>query len=273
MTAFEVWNEPDQINERYFAGPEKPARYAALLAAAYTAIKQANPAVEVLGGSLVGSNGVFLKLLYRAGIKGHYDGLAVHFYTLSLAALRATRAVQLANGDSAPLWLDEFGWPDCWPHRKIEEEQPCVTAAVQARNLANTYRALASASYVAAATMYDMQDSGGESFGVLTARGKRKRSYSALAGVLSSPIGPLSPVTMRLRSSGGRVVASGSGPVGDFMRLEAFQGSTLRYRAIFTLDRLDRFRIALPRVLGTHGLRVRVYQEWGGATRAAQRSI
>ena len=38
--------------------------------------------VPVLAGSLVGSNGVFLRALYAAGIKGYYDGLAVHFYTL-----------------------------------------------------------------------------------------------------------------------------------------------------------------------------------------------
>ncbi|HEX8715294.1 MAG TPA: cellulase family glycosylhydrolase, partial [Solirubrobacteraceae bacterium] len=273
IAAFEVWNEPDQANERYFAGPNKPARYAALLAAAYPAIKQADPNVKVLGGSLVGSNGVFLKLLYQAGIKGHYDGLAVHFYTLSLAALRATRAVQLANGDSAPIWLDEFGWPDCYPHRKIDEEQACVTASVQAHNLTNVYRALATTSYVAAATMYDMQDSGGDSFGVLTARGRKRPSYAALAGVLSSPIGPLGRVSLSLRTSGNHVVASGSGPVGDFMRMEAFQGGVLRYRAVFTLDRLNRFKLALPGVLGTHGLRVRVYQQWSGAARAAQRSI
>lgn len=272
MTALEVWNEPDHINERYFAGPEKATRYAALLAAAYAAVKQANPKVKVLGGSLVGSNGVFLKALYKAGIKGHYDGLAVHFYTLSLAALRETRAVQLANGDSTPLWLDEFGWPACWPQR-TDEEQACVTTAVQARNMTNLYRALARTSYVAAATMYDLQDNGPDSFGVLTTSGRHKPSYAALAGVLRSPIGQLSPVTLSLRRSGSHVVASGSGPVGDYMRLEAFRGSVLRFRAQFALDRFDRFRISLPSVLGTSGLRVRVYQEWSGVSRAAQRSI
>ncbi len=273
ITALEVWNEPDQANEKYFAGPHKPERYAHLLAAAYPAIKSANPNVTVLGGSLVGTNGVFLKLLYKAGIKGHYDALAVHFYTLTLAGLRATRAVQLANGDSTPMWLDEFGWANCYPRKKKDEEQACTTTPVQAQNITNTYRALASASYVAAATMYDLQDGGGDSFGVLTTKGKRKPAFSALADVLSSPIGPLSPVTLSLHKAGGRVLASGSGPVGDFMRMEVFQGSVLRYRAAFTLDRLNHFKLALPRVLGTHNLRVRVYQQWTGLSGAAQRNI
>ena len=78
LAAIEVWNEPDQANQAYFAGPEKPQRYAAMLRAAYPAIKQANPNVPVLAGSLVGANGVFLRALYAAGIKGYYDGLAVH---------------------------------------------------------------------------------------------------------------------------------------------------------------------------------------------------
>src|SRR5205814_7992043 len=118
----EVWNEPDQGNQLYFAGPNKAKRYAALLKAAYTAIKQANPTVTVLGGSLVGSNGLFLRALYAAGIKGYYDGLAVHYYSLFLASLRAIHETQLANGHSRPLWLDEFGWSRCFPPQRIQEE-------------------------------------------------------------------------------------------------------------------------------------------------------
>jgi hypothetical protein len=123
LTAIEVWNEPDQSNEDYFAGPEKVANYARLLRAAYPAVKQVDPAITVLGGSLVGSNGAFLKALYAAGIKGFYDGLSVHYYNLTLASLRSIHETQKANGDTKPLWLDEFGWTSCWPDRKIEHEQ------------------------------------------------------------------------------------------------------------------------------------------------------
>ncbi|MCW3069925.1 MAG: glycoside hydrolase family 5 protein, partial [Solirubrobacterales bacterium] len=115
LAAIEVWNEPDQSNQAYFAGPHKAPLYAAMLRAAYPAIKQANPNVPVLAGSLVGSNGVFLKALYIAGIMGYYDGLSVHFYNLTLASLRAIHEVQVSFGDTKPLWLDEFGWSSCWP--------------------------------------------------------------------------------------------------------------------------------------------------------------
>jgi polysaccharide biosynthesis protein PslG len=273
LTAIEVWNEPDQSNEQYFAGPHKAQRYGELLRPAYTAIKQANPNIKVLAGSLVGSNGVFLRLLYAAGIKGYYDGLAVHFYTLTLAALRQFRSVQLANGDSAPLWLDEFGWSSCYPRRKIQEEQPCVTRSVQAQNITNLYRELRTSSYVAADTLYKLRDARTNQFGVLTTSGGHKPSFRALASVLVSPLGSPSRVRLTLRRSGAAVVASGSGPIGDFMRLEAFQHGALRYRATFTLDRFNRFSLRLPRVLGTSGLRVRVYQEWTGRGAGAQKSI
>jgi hypothetical protein len=273
LAAIEVWNEPDQANQLYFAGPEKPQRYAAILRAAYPAIKQANPNVSVLAGSLVGANGVFLRALYAAGIKGYYDGLAVHFYTLTLASLRSIHEVQLANGDTKPLWLDEFGWSSCWPRYRIQQEQACVTPQTQALNITNTFRALARTPYVAAEVLYQLQGSISENFGVLNANGTHKPAFGALSRAFVSPFGPASSVTVSLRRRGGRVLASGSGPVGDYMELEAFRESVLRYRVLFTLNRFNRFSIALPAVLGTSGLRVRVYQYWAGLGKAAQRSV
>ncbi|HEV2998550.1 MAG TPA: hypothetical protein VGX16_05540 [Solirubrobacteraceae bacterium] len=274
LAALEVWNEPDQANEDYLAGPEKPERYAALLRAAYPAIKQADPAVPVLAGSLVGSNGVFLHALYAAGIQGYYDGLSVHFYNLLLGSLRAIHETQLAAGDHTPLWLDEFGWPSCWPRLQIEQEQGCVTPGVQARNIADTIRSLARTPWVAAEVLYKLHSSSAEDFGLTdasTARGKP--AFAALARALASPFGAPSRVVLHLRRRRGRVIASGSGPVGDYMRLEALRGKRLRYSALFTLDRFDRYSIALPRSLGTHGLRVRVHQYWAGLARDTQASI
>jgi hypothetical protein len=273
LAAIEVWNEPDQANEDYFAGPEKPQRYAAVLRAAYPAIKQANPSVQVLAGSIVGANGVFLKALYAAGIKGYYDGLAVHYYTLTLASLRSIREVQTANGDTTPLWLTEFGWSSCWPRYRLQQEQACVTPQTQALNITNTFRSLARTPYVAAEVLYQLQGSTAENFGALNANGTHKPAFGALSRAFVSPFGPVSPVTLSLRRRGGRVVASGSGPVGDYMELEVFRGSALRYRALFVLNRFNRYSIGLPSVLGTSGLRVRVYQYWAGLAKAAQRSI
>jgi hypothetical protein len=273
LAAIEVWNEPDQANQAYFAGPEKPRRYAAILRAAYPAIKRANPNVPVLAGSLVGANGVFLRALYVAGIKGYYDALAVHFYTLTLGSLRSIHEVQLGSGDTKPLWLDEFGWSSCWPRYRVQQEQACVTPQIQARNIADTFRSLARTPYVAAEVLYKLRGSVSENFGAVNATGTRKPAFGVLSGVLASPFGHVSPVTLSLRRRSGRVLASGSGPVGDYMELEAFRGSVLRYRVLFTLDRFNAYSIALPRVLGTSGLRIRVYQYWAGPGKAARRGI
>ncbi len=274
LAAIEVWNEPDQGNELYFAGPEKARRYAEVLRAAYPAIKQADPTLPVLGGSFVGFNGVFLKLLYENGIKGYYDGLSVHFYTLTLTALREIHAVQVANGDTTPIWLDEFGWSSCWPQFQIQQEQLCVTAATQAANMTNLFRSIARTSWIKAALFYQMKSTVSENFGVLTEQETRKPSFNALARVFASPAAlPPARPTLRLKRAGASVVALGSGPVGDYLRLEAFQGSTLRYRALFALNRFNQYLLTLPAALGTHGLRVRVYQLWQGSGRAVQRHI
>jgi polysaccharide biosynthesis protein PslG len=272
LAAIEIWNEPDQSNQLYFAGPKKVQRYAALLRAAYPAVKQTDPTLPVLGGSLVGSNGQFLRALYAAGIKGYYDGLAVHFYNLVLASVRAIHEVQLANGDSKPLWLDEFGWSSCFPAHRIEQEQACVTPRVQAQNISDAVRALAQAPYVGAQLVYDLQSSRGEDFGLLTTSGARKPAFGSLARALAVPFGGVSRVSVSLRRRGVHVVASGSAPVGDYMQLEAFVGGVLRYRALFTLDRFNHYSIVLPAVLGTR-LSVRVFQYWAGLGKAAQRGI
>jgi hypothetical protein len=212
---------------------------------------------------------VFLKALYAAGIRGNYDGLSVHFYTLPRASLRSIRQVQNAAGDTTPLWLDEFGWSSCWPRFRTQQEQPCVTEPTQAANLRDLFRSLARTRYVAAELLYDLRGWTSEDFGVLSESGRRKPAYGALARVLRSPGGEPAPVTLRLRRHGRRIVAAGSGPVGDYMQLEAFTGGVARYRALFALDRFNRYSIGLPAALGTHGVTVRVYQYWAGLARAA----
>jgi hypothetical protein len=272
LAAVEIWNEPDQSNEDYFAGPNKARRYAELLRAAYPAIKSVDPQMTVLAGSLVGTNGAFLRALYAAGIKGYYDGLSVHFYTLALGAMRYTHEVQLQNGDHTPLWLNEFGWSSCWPRQRIQQEQGCVTRQAQATNIANVFRETARTPWIAAEMLYSLQGSRSEEFGVLSETGARKPAFSALRSVFVSPFGKPTPVTVHLSRRGGGIVASGSGPVGDYLQLEAFRGRRAVYRAQFTLDRFNRYSIALPRVLGTK-LRVNVFQYWLGTARAASASI
>lgn len=122
VSDWEVWNEPD-IPLFWRPSPD-PAAYAQLLKAASAAIRAANPHAVVVGGSVTFGNVKFLKALYADGVKGTFDVLSVHPYTLtrapgdqrdryhSLSAiLDDMRAVMLANGDGAtPVWVTELGW-------------------------------------------------------------------------------------------------------------------------------------------------------------------
>jgi hypothetical protein len=271
LVAYEVYNEPDFNKPLYFAGPNKPQRYAAILKAAYAAAKRTAPHVAVLAGALVGSNGSFLRALYAAGIRGHYDGISVHFYGVTLADLRATRAVQLAAGDHKPLWLVEFGWTNCYP-RRIQNENACVTTQLQAANLGTTIGQLARASYVRAAALFELQDTTGLNFGLLDAAGQRKPAWTsvreAFAGNPSRPVA----VKLHLQSSGGHTLLTGTGPGADFLVISAHQGRIV-YSAQLVPDRFNGFSVALPAVLGTSGVQVSVYQQWQGARAAAHASL
>jgi hypothetical protein len=258
----EIWNEPDHANEEYFKGPDKPARYAALLKAADSAIKAADPRLPVIGGSLVGANGAFLEALYAQGIQGHYDGLAVHYYDLSLASLRAIRAVQRKHGDRKPLWLTEFGWTSCYPGHRTEGEHTCVTAAQQAADLGDVFRALRGHSWVRAAIVYKLRDTAKEHFGMLTRSGARKPAFATLRRAFRTGLGR--PRAIQARVSGGRV--TGSAPAGDVVTIQGFRGDgSFFYQAIVAPDRFGRFALTLPGAV--RGSKLVVSQPWTGRSK------
>lgn len=260
MAGFEVWNEPDQANQLYFAGPDKVRRYVQLLKAAYPAIKRGNRQVQVLGGAFVGKDGRFLQALYANGIKGSYDVLSVHFYDLVLDALKDVRVVQRRNGDKTPLWLAEFGWTSCYPRIKFQEGHNCVTRGVQATNLLDTFRALQRVSYVRGAIVYAIRDTSQYDFGIVDQGGKAKPVLNVLRKALSSRPGRVRRIALKLTRKGGKVVATGSGPAGGAYELDVFKANALRYRVAFRTDRNNRFSVVLPPQLGTRGLTVQVFQ-------------
>lgn len=81
--AYEIWNEP---NGTFFYQSMDPTAYTAMLKAAYTAIKTADPQALVIAGAVGagtttpwGVNPVdFVKGMYDAGAKGFFDALSFH---------------------------------------------------------------------------------------------------------------------------------------------------------------------------------------------------
>jgi arabinogalactan endo-1,4-beta-galactosidase len=66
VDAWELWNEEDE--ESFWAGGADPAKYAAMVKAAYPAIKAVQPNDVVVTGATVGNNFDFIEALYDHGI-------------------------------------------------------------------------------------------------------------------------------------------------------------------------------------------------------------
>lgn len=115
VAAWEIWNEPN-IQPFWSPRPD-PELYAKLLRAAYVAAKQADPDCIIVGGALAGPDAAFLRGMYAAGAKGHFDVLSYHNYGqhMELATewpeLRKLRAVMAESADGdRPIWHTETGF-------------------------------------------------------------------------------------------------------------------------------------------------------------------
>jgi hypothetical protein len=151
LAGLEVMNEPNLTE--WWPDPD-PARYAEILKAAYAGAKAANPDVPVVTAGLSPngaiSPGQFLNEAYAAGIKGHYDKLGFHVYvggTLPSVApdvkteMSTVRNVRDENGDSAPFWITETGFPSDGASRY---SSAVYTEDTQAQMLGVDYRVLSS---------------------------------------------------------------------------------------------------------------------------------
>jgi cellulase (glycosyl hydrolase family 5)/Big-like domain-containing protein/putative glycosyl hydrolase len=178
--AYEVWNEPDETTF-WHNGPQ-PAEYAAMLKAAYPAIKNADPAATVLVGGLVGNDFEFLEKLYDNGAKGSFDGVGVHTDTAclttdpreyyrepsgrigrySFTGYREVRATMVAHGDDKPVWMTELGWASttalCERGGRAGTKAGGVTQAEQADFLAKAYGCLANDPWVEQAAWFNLHD-------------------------------------------------------------------------------------------------------------------
>jgi hypothetical protein len=265
LAAFEIWNEPDQSNELYWAGPDKVKRYVALAKAAYGPLKAANPQMTVLAGAFVGGNGKWLQALYAAGFKGAYDAISVHFYDLPLDALRATRAVQKRNGDAAPLWLAETGFSSCYARGRKDaaKDHVCLTRAGQAQALTDLFAATKSTSWLKAVIVYALEDETvGYQFGLYDHDGKRKPAGVAARNAFAGRKLRATKPTMRLTRSRGKAVVRATGSWVEVYAVSVRVGGKLRYRAYVRTDRFGAIKLVLPKALGTRHLKVTMAGRW-----------
>lgn len=213
---WEVWNEP---NLPSFWRPEPdPAAYGALLKAAYTAAKAADPSCTVAFGGInsepfiYGKTWGFLAKVYEAhpDIGRYYDVMAFHPYTLVQSSspeeenrqgnivrmIQSLKAIMAAHGDGRkPLWITELGWP-AGPGPLFYTYPPNITYREQASWMVRSFL-LASSQGVEALCWYTFIDGDGSAqpssenyFGLVRYDRTSKDSFQAYA-TMARLLGPL----------------------------------------------------------------------------------
>jgi Tol biopolymer transport system component len=161
VAAYEIWNEPNLDYEWGYLKPD-PARYTALLKAAYLAVKKVDPQALVISAGLATTGEgsatamgdlAFLQGMYDAGARGSFDALGSHPYAyghdpdtvdpwgLSMSRVIQQREVMVANGDDAtPVWITEAGWVLRSSWNLVEHANSAVDEAQQAQYLVRAYQ-------------------------------------------------------------------------------------------------------------------------------------
>src|SRR5215211_9261458 len=221
VDAWELWNEEDA--HAFWEGGADPAKYAAMVKAAYPAIKSVQPHDVVLTGATTGNNMDFIAALYDHGVKGSFDAVGVHTDTACLVngpdvyyrdeqgkvgrytftGYREVHAVMARHGDGdKKIWMTELGWNtqsdapgSCNTGMWAGQKPLGVSEQQQAEFLTQAYRCLAGDPLVGVALWFGLQDIPGSKYaagyGLYRANGSAKPSAAAF-GALAGGIAPLS---------------------------------------------------------------------------------
>ncbi len=180
ISAYEVWNEPNYVLS---SDPIDPVAYAALLKAAYPAIKAVDPSATVVAGALgsVVTFGnitmdptTFVSQMLAAGAAKYFDALSFHPYQESLpfsqgagiantplSQLNAIYQLMTQYGDGLKkIWISEFG--------ASTNDVSQQTQADLIKNLLDTWQTLG---YAGPAFIYTAQDGvpGADGYGIYNA--------------------------------------------------------------------------------------------------------
>jgi hypothetical protein len=206
VDGWEIWNEENL--QRFWTSGPNPSAYAALLRAAYPAVKSADPAAKVVFGGTAGNDYAFLEGVYAAGGKGYFDVLGTHPYPYcgstnpeeirmsgsriskdSFLGYREMRRTMQANGDEKPIWITEMGWTTssgaCSPGGNMW--QGGVSETRQAEYLYKAYKLLEADPYVEVALWYNIrnnywlhdEDQAEARFGLMSTNFSPKAAYGA----------------------------------------------------------------------------------------------
>lgn len=222
VAAWQIWNEPNTAG--FWTGTA--ADYVALLEPSYTAVKAADPSALVVLGAPAYNDTGWLDDVFAAGAVGSFDVLATHPYMSPsdldpttadtdgtniwlMTHVDAVRTLQLAAGDSSPIWFTEFGWSSHDTASAFNWLQG-VSEAEQASYLTSTISdVIASRDYIEAAFWYVDRNRGDgtdqeNNYGLLTVDDGIKPSYLALRELMAPKVeagAEATPATVPLAAS------------------------------------------------------------------------
>jgi hypothetical protein len=110
---WQIWNEP---NITYYWPQPFAKSYAALLKAAHSAIKKADPGAKTVLGALTNTAWKYLSQIDRiSGAENAYDMIAVNGFTSTpdrvITYLELVRRAANSHGNHKPLLATELSWP------------------------------------------------------------------------------------------------------------------------------------------------------------------
>jgi len=201
--AWEIWNEEN--GSTFWQPKPDPAVYTAMLAAAYQAIKRADPrAMVILGGmATFTDDGVnynartFLTRIYADGGRQYFDAVGFHPYVYPdmpgnadgnnwqqmFATTPSLRSIMTENGDeSKRIWITEMGYPNFIGNPALTEQNQAITVQ-------QAYRLQATYSWAGPLFWYTYRDGGNDPanqedwFGLVRYDGTQKPAYKTYRSI------------------------------------------------------------------------------------------
>ncbi|NOZ22280.1 MAG: cellulase family glycosylhydrolase [Planctomycetes bacterium] len=164
---FEVWNEWSGGCGMRGKKGNTPENYARLIAAAYPAIKKANPNAFVIGVGGDHSKHHFDKIeaMFKAGALKHMDAVSVHSYryprtpeaTDLIGEIMDVKKLIEKYGGKQRIWITEIGWPTHIGSTSSTEQH-------QARMFVRTHVQMMATQVVDRIFWYDFKDDGLDRF-------------------------------------------------------------------------------------------------------------
>jgi hypothetical protein len=107
--AFEIWNEPNAL---FWDGPGK--RFYPVAAAAAKKVKELDPDVPVLAGSMFRASSGFIRGMFRSGAFDNVDGISFHPYSSdpihTVKQIDKLKKIMGEFNSALPVWITEVGY-------------------------------------------------------------------------------------------------------------------------------------------------------------------